>query len=112
MDEVIEKGIAQCLNRIAKQVAGRPVHVSLDIDSIDTSEAPGTGIINKGGFSYREISYLCRHLSKQDIVAIDIVEVNPKKDIDSKTVHLASELCVNLLGGEWSPYSRYIAAKH
>ena len=112
MDEVTEHGIAECLKQLRTKIAGRPTHVSLDIDSIDMSEAPGTGIINKGGFSFREISYLCRYLSDEQIVGIDVVEVNPGRDIDDRTVHLASELAVNLLGGEWSAYNQYLSAKH
>lgn len=112
MDQVIEQGIAESLKHISDQIADRSIHVSLDIDSIDMSEAPGTGIINKGGFSFREISYLCRHLARESIVGIDIVEVNPERDEKSKTVHLASELAINLMGGEWSAYTRYLSSKH
>lgn len=112
MDEVTENGIAQCVKTLSRQIAGRPVHISLDIDSIDVSEAPGTGIINKGGFSFREISYLCRHLAKENVIAIDVVEVNPTKDINKKTQHLAAELTINLLGCEWSAYMRYLSSKH
>lgn len=114
MDEIIANGIAACLKKITKHINSRPVHVSLDIDSIDTTEAPGTGIINKGGLSYREVSYLARHLGDQKIVAIDLVEVNPDRDKNNKTVNLGSELVVNLLGGEWSPYTQYmnLQSKH
>lgn len=112
IDQVIERGIAESFELIHDQIADRPVHVSLDIDSIDVSEAPGTGIINKGGFSFREISYLCRHLANENIVGIDVVEVNPERDEKNKTVHLASELAINLLGGEWSMYNRYLSNKH
>ncbi len=111
MDEIIKKGIAPALKKIKQQISGRPVHVSLDIDSIDVSEAPGTGIINKGGLSYREVSYLCRNLQEK-IVAIDLVEVNPTRDIADKTMHLSAELAINLLGGQWSVYDRYLDAKH
>lgn len=112
MDDVEESGIAECLKQIKTQIAGRPTHVSLDIDSIDLTEAPGTGIINRGGFSYREISYLCRHLASEQIIAVDVVEVNPKRDIEHKTAQLASELAINLLGGEWSAYQQYLSSKH
>lgn len=111
MDNIIEQGVASILDEVTQKINNRPVHVSLDIDSIDSSEAPGTGIVNKGGLSYREVSYLCRHLSKQKIIALDCVEVNPKRDIDNKTVLLAGDLIVSLLGGEWSPYTQYLQTK-
>ncbi len=108
IDDIIRHGIATVLDEVRQKVAGRPLHVSLDIDSIDSSEAPGTGIVNRGGLSYREVSYLCRELAKEDIIALDCVEVNPERDIDNKTVLLAGDLCVSLLGGDWSPYTQYL----
>ncbi len=112
IDDITQDGISACLTKIKKQINGRPVHVSLDIDSIDVSEAPGTGIINKGGLSFREISYMTRNLQDENIVAIDITEVNPQKDIDNKTIHLSAELVVNLIHGKWTSYTRYLTSKH
>lgn len=108
IDDIIRHGIAKIVDEIRQKVASRPLHVSLDIDSIDSSEAPGTGIVNRGGLSYREVSYLCRELSKEDIIALDCVEVNPERDINNKTVLLSGDLCVSLLGGDWSPYTQYL----
>lgn len=108
IDMIIERGIAEVLQEVSQKLANRPVHISLDIDSIDSIEAPGTGIINRGGLTYREVSYLCRKLSAENVLALDCVEVNPKKDIDNRTVLLAGDLIVSLLGGEWSPYSQYL----
>jgi arginase len=108
MDEITEQGIAHAFATAQQLVGEKPVHVTLDIDSIDVSEAPGTGIINQGGLSYREVSYLCRKLSELNIVAVDVVEVNPARDEEGKTVQLGIELAVSLLGGEWSRYMRYL----
>lgn len=108
IDDVIRRGVAEILDEVRLKLDGRPVHVSLDIDCVDCSEAPGTGIINKGGLTYREISYLSRHLAGEKIIALDCVEVNPSRDIDGKTVSLAGDLIVSLLGGKWSPYAQYI----
>ena len=108
MDAIIERGIAYALEEVNKLVGGRPVHVALDIDAIDETEAPGTGIINQGGLSFREVSYLCRKLALLKPVAVDVVEVNPARDEQLKTVHLATELAMYLLGGEWSRYDRYL----
>jgi arginase len=108
MDHIIREGIAKVLDEVVQKIAGRPVHVSYDSDSLDVSEAPATGIINKGGLSYREASYLCRNLARQNIVAVDMVEVNPTTDVENKTVMLASELIISLLGGQWSVYDQYL----
>ncbi len=108
MDEITEQGVAHAFTTARELVGERPLHVALDIDSVDVSEAPGTGIINQGGLSYREVGYLCRKLSELNIVAVDVVEVNPARDEEGKTVQLGIELAVSLLGGEWSRYMRYL----
>lgn len=112
IDEIIERGIAEITLEIIKQVGPRPVHVSLDIDSIDGQYAPGTGIVNHGGLTYREVSYLARRLADLAIRAVDVVEINPTRDIENKTVDLGIELAVALLGGSWSDYNRYMGQQH
>ncbi len=108
MDEVIDLGIGRVTREIVSQVGHRPLHVSLDIDSVDGQFAPGTGIVNQGGLNYREISYLTRHLASLQVRAIDLVEVNPSRDEDNKTVNLGVELIAALLGSDWSAYVKYM----
>lgn len=108
MDEIIDLGIGRVTREITSRVGHRPLHVSLDIDSIDGQFAPGTGIVNQGGLNYREISYLARHLASLQVRAIDLVEVNPSRDEDNKTVNLGVELIAALLGGDWSTYVKYM----
>jgi arginase len=108
MNDIIARGIGDVVSEILKFIKDKPVHVSLDIDSVDVSEAPGTGIVNRGGLSYREIRYATEALSTTDIKSIDLMEVNPKQDEDNKTVNLATELIISLLGSKWSPYEKYL----
>ncbi|MDO8493284.1 MAG: arginase [bacterium] len=108
--DVITDGVGSVMKEILKFIADRPLHVSLDIDSVDVSEAPGTGIINKGGLTYREIRYITELLSTKDIRSIDLMEINPKNDENNKTLNLGTELVINLLGGKWSPYEKYLNA--
>lgn len=109
IDNITHDGIGPTLDALLKLIGNRPLHVSLDIDGVDISEAPGTGILNKGGLSYREVSYICRAVAQScNIVAIDQVEVNPDRDVDNKTTELAAELVISLLGGNWDAYTRYI----
>ena len=108
MSDIITEGIGTIIKDILKFISTKPLHVSLDIDSIDTEYAPGTGVINKGGLSYREIKYIAEKISTRDIRTIDLVEVNPKYDKNNKTVLLGIELILTLLGGKWSPYEKYI----
>lgn len=108
MDNIVEQGIGAVMRDVLHWAGARPVHVSYDIDAIDAFYAPGTGIQNMGGLTYREAEYVARKLSTLNPVTVDMVEVNPLRDEDGRTVHLAQELIMKLLGREWSAYHEYL----
>ncbi|EUD67889.1 arginase [Plasmodium inui San Antonio 1] len=65
-----------------------PIHISFDIDSVDSFFAPGTGTIAKGGLNYREINLLMKVLADtKRVVSMDLVEYNPCLDENDKKVH-------------------------
>uniref|UniRef100_A0A8C9J3J3 Arginase n=1 Tax=Piliocolobus tephrosceles TaxID=591936 RepID=A0A8C9J3J3_9PRIM len=68
-----------------------PIHVSLDIDSIDVLYAPATGTLAKGGLTYREIHLLLKMLADtKRVVCMDLVEYNPLMDVKDKKLHCDS----------------------
>ena len=84
------------------------IHVSFDIDVLDPVIAPGTGIMSRGGLSYREISYIMVNLgNKNAINSIDIIEINPLLDIKNQTSELAVDVLLSALGGSYGDYERY-----
>lgn len=69
------------------------LYLSIDIDVCDPAFAPGTGYTVAGGLTSRELIYLVQRLKMlKNLKVIDIVEVNPEKDSDKKTVKLAAKL--------------------
>ncbi|MDD4768024.1 MAG: agmatinase [Desulfotomaculaceae bacterium] len=74
------------------RLQGRPVYVSLDIDVVDPSFAPGTGTPEPGGCSAREIIKTVHVLGQLDIVGFDLVEVSPLYDPSERTALLAAKL--------------------
>ena len=74
-------------------------HLSLDMDYLDPSEAPGVGTPVRGGGTYREA-----HLAMEMIcdsgkmLAMEVVEVNPVIDEVNRTADLAVELVMSALG--------------
>jgi len=75
------------------------VHLSFDLDVVDPEDAPGTGTPVWGGITYREAHLAMEMLSdRAQIVAIDLVEVNPVLDTQNMTGILAAELAQGLLG--------------
>ncbi len=75
------------------------IHVSLDMDSLDPTEAPGVGTPVPGGLSYREAHLLMEILHDSGKVSsLDIVEINPILDERNRTARLAVELVASLFG--------------
>ena len=64
----------------------KKIHVSLDIDILDPSIAPGTGVPETGGISEESLLELLDLILIQDKVdSIDFVEYNPQLDVDGRT---------------------------
>jgi agmatinase len=78
--EMRRMGLA-AVSAAAKERAGRsPCFLSFDIDFVDPTYAPGTGIPEVGGFTSWETLELVRGLVGLDFVAFDLVEVSPPYD--------------------------------
>ena len=112
----IEKmGIVNVMDNALKTISNKCdlIHVSFDVDVLDPLIAPGTGILSRGGLSYREISYIMETLGRLNIVSsIDIIEINPLMDIKNQTAELAIELLLNALGGAYGDYQRNYLQKN
>jgi arginase len=101
MRDVDERGMRDVVDeaiRLASDgTAG--VHLSFDLDVVDPEDAPGTGTPVWGGITYREAHLAMEMLNdRAEIVAIDLVEVNPVLDTQNMTGILAAELAQSVLG--------------
>jgi arginase len=101
MHDIDRRGLAsvmeEAIMRVSVGTAG--VHVSLDMDALDPSEAPGVGTPVLGGISYRE-AHLAMELVAQSgkLLSMDLVEVNPILDSHNATAELAVEFALSALG--------------
>lgn len=59
---------------------GRPLYITLDIDILDPSVAPGTGNPEPGGPLFDELLEAVEALAGLNVVAFDVVEVSPPLD--------------------------------
>jgi agmatinase len=77
----------------------KSLYVSIDIDTLDPSIAPGTGFAMPGGFTYRELWKILKEISKSfDIIGFDLVEVAPNLDLENKmTCNLAAKLIIEFI---------------
>jgi agmatinase len=92
------EGIAGVAERIRARVGDRPVYVSIDIDVLDPSHAPGTGTPEAGGLSSRELLGILRAMDGLHVVGADVVEVAPAYDHAEVTAIAASHAAYELLG--------------
>ncbi len=95
-EEFHAKGMAP-VQRHLKAFRGKPVYITLDIDSVDPAFAPGTGTPQVGGFSSAQILELVRALRGLNVVGADLVEVSPPYDNGELTSLLAANLLFELL---------------
>lgn len=74
-------------------------HVSLDMDVVDPSDAPGVGTPVRGGITYREAHLAMEMLADASTMhSLEVVEVNPILDQHNATAELAVELILSAMG--------------
>src|SRR5690348_1373761 len=101
MRDIDERGMrevmAEALRFTTDDVAG--VAVSLDMDFVDPSDAPGVGTPVRGGVTYREAHLALEMIAdSRSMVSFEVVEINPVIDLHNTTATLGVELVLSGLG--------------
>lgn len=101
MREIDERGMSAVLDEAvilaSRHTAG--FHVTMDMDFVDPSYAPGVGTPVPGGPTYRE-----SHLAMEKVadsgrmLSFELTEVNPVLDISNRTAELGVELILSAFG--------------
>jgi len=75
------------------------LHLSFDVDFLDPDIAPGVGTAVRGGPTYRE-AQLCMEMLADTgrLGSLDVVELNPARDIQNRTAELVVDLMESLFG--------------
>jgi agmatinase len=74
------------------------LYVTIDVDVLDNTVAPGASSPEPGGLSYLEMRATLRALAKRGrVVAVDLVEVSPPNDPTGTTARTASRLVIEFL---------------
>lgn len=90
-------GVPAAIERIKDRIGDTPVYLSVDIDVLDPSYAPGTGTPEMGGLHSRELLALLRGLDGLNFVAADVVEVAPAYDHADVTSLAAATVVFDML---------------
>ncbi len=96
-----EHGIVAPLRRFLAKVANAQglLHVSLDVDFLDPTIAPGVGTTVPGGTTFREAHLVMELLHESGLVtSLDLVELNPFLDDRGMTARLMVDLVGSLMG--------------
>ncbi|MEB3758274.1 MAG: agmatinase family protein [Desulfurococcales archaeon] len=95
MWEIIKNGISTALEAIDEfsDIGVDQYYISVDMDHLDQSYAPGVNAPNPLGMSPRETLLLLEHaVRKLNPVGIDFTEVSPLVDVADSTSRLAASL--------------------
>jgi len=80
------------------------VYLTLDLDGLDPAYAPGVSHPEPGGLSTRQVIEILQTLPGT-LVAADLVELNPLRDVGDLTAVTAAKLCKEIL-------ARFLAEDH
>jgi hypothetical protein len=74
------------------------LYITIDIDALDPTHAPGTGTPETGGLYYEEMRDALAYLTRNHrLVALDMVEVAPPYDCQQITTMVAARLIISIL---------------
>ncbi len=101
MRDIDERGMREVMSDALKyamdDTAG--IAVSLDMDFVDPSDAPGVGTPVRGGVTYREAHLAMEMIADtESMVSLEVVEINPILDEHNRTALLGVELILSGLG--------------
>ncbi|WP_433745491.1 agmatinase [Falsibacillus pallidus] len=93
--------VLEPLKEILPKLAGRPVYVTIDIDVLDPAHAPGTGTVDCGGITSKELLASIHEIARSsvNVVGADLVEVAPIYDPSEQTANTASKLIREMILG-------------
>ncbi|MEO4054024.1 agmatinase [Solibacillus sp. CAU 1738] len=93
--------VLEPLKEILPILTGRNVYVTIDIDVLDPSHAPGTGTVDCGGITTKELLASIHAIagSGVNVVGFDLVEVAPIYDTSEMTANTASKLIREMILG-------------
>lgn len=98
MKDVREKGLENVIEEIIKYIknsTAKGVHLSFDIDSLDSALVPGTGTRVSEGFTLNEGKAILKDfLNSSLITSMDFVELNPVLDDEKEST---AKVCLDLI---------------
>ncbi|MEO1052738.1 MAG: agmatinase [Bacteroidota bacterium] len=94
--DVFDQGVDKLLEQLPASIGN--YYVSIDIDGLDPSIAPGTESPEAEGLTFTQVKHIAQGLSKKGkLVGLDLVEVNPYLDHAELTQHMSVQILIEVM---------------
>lgn len=85
------------LKEAVKELKDKPVYITIDLDILDPSIFPGTGTIEPGGITFKEMMDAINDIKDLNIVGADVVELSPHYDPSGTSTAVACKVLRELV---------------
>jgi agmatinase len=94
--DVLERGGEQVVRETVGEAGA--LYVSIDLDVLDSSIAPGHSLPEPGGLDYRQLRAILAAVAKRGhVIGFDVVELNPARDPSGATARVAAWIVTHFL---------------
>jgi agmatinase len=83
--DVLDRGATEVVRETVPEADA--LYVSIDLDVLDSSVAPGHSLQEPGGLSYRQLRAILLEVARRGrVIGFDVVELNPSRDPERRRV--------------------------
>ena len=94
--DVLDRGAGTVVRETVPQTDA--LYVSIDLDVLDSSIAPGHSLPEPGGLSYRQLRAILVEVARRGrVIGFDVVELNPARDPSGTTARVATWIITHFL---------------
>ena len=94
--DVIEQGASEVVRATVPEA--NALYVSIDLDVLDSSVAPGHSLQEPGGLTYRQLRSILIEVARRGrVIGFDVVELNPARDPSGATSRVAAWIVTHFL---------------
>ena len=94
--DVLERGAREVVRETVPQAEA--LYVSIDLDVLDSSIAPGHSLPEPGGLTYRQLRGVLVEVARRGrVIGFDVVELNPARDPSGATSRVATWILTHFL---------------
>jgi len=95
--DVLKRGAGEVVRETVPESGA--LYVSIDLDVLDSSVAPGHSLPEPGGLSYRQLRAILVEVARRGrVIGFDVVELNPARDPSGATARVATWIVTHFLG--------------